>query len=134
MKKLLTNKGTFGPFTSIAITQEAYLADGIIYPFTVVGTGVIVDWEGDIPAPPVLTPEIIVPESLEPAQARLILLKYDLLDEVENIVALASKEIQIMWNFRKSIKRNSPELNQVWALLNRTQEELDELFIEGAKL
>lgn len=45
MKKLTTNSSWFGPFEAIETTDTAYIGDGCVMPFDVVGTGVISDYD-----------------------------------------------------------------------------------------
>ena len=41
MKKLVTEKGKFGPYNSIEILEDRYQVDGAYLPFTVIGQGEI---------------------------------------------------------------------------------------------
>ena len=55
MKALTTPSGNFGPFSSIEVLEDRYRCDNTDLPFTVVGTGEIVDASTvtfpEIPAP-----------------------------------------------------------------------------------
>ena len=53
MKALTTPSGNFGPFTSIEVLEDRYHCDNTDLPFTVVGTGDIVEADTITwPAPP----------------------------------------------------------------------------------
>lgn len=50
MKKLTTDKGVFGPYTTIEVLADRYRCDGADLPVTVVGTGAVADaLPGDFP-------------------------------------------------------------------------------------
>ena len=73
MKKLTTNVGVFGPFSSAGTLEDRYHCDGADFHFTVVGQGVISDVEeGDFP-PPEVVPVIPVSVSMKSARKALIL-------------------------------------------------------------
>lgn len=44
MRKLTTKKQWYGPFVEIITTDDAYIVDGCILPFDVVGKGVVSDY------------------------------------------------------------------------------------------
>lgn len=74
-----------------------------------------------------------IPQSISPRQARLVLLKYDLLDAVESAVA-SNRTYSIYWEYGLEVSRNDSVLIQMAELLNLNSEMLDNLFIEGATL
>lgn len=45
MKKLTTESQWYGPFAEIITTDDAYIVDGCILPFDVVGEGVVSDYD-----------------------------------------------------------------------------------------
>lgn len=49
MFQIVTPKGKFGPFRSIEVQQDGYIADGGSYQFSVVGAGTIEPYDGFIP-------------------------------------------------------------------------------------
>lgn len=50
MQKLTTDKGVFGPYTTIEVLADRYRCDGADLPVTVVGTGAVADaLPGDFP-------------------------------------------------------------------------------------
>ena len=74
-----------------------------------------------------------IPQSITPRQARLILLQMNLLDEVDAILA-TNREWQISWEYANEIQRDSPLIAALAAQLGLTGEQIDNMFIEGAKL
>lgn len=72
-----------------------------------------------------------VPEKITPRQARLVLLKYALLDDIEAIIA-ADRELGIWWEYSLDIKRDDPRLIASATALNITPEQLDRMFIEAS--
>jgi len=74
-----------------------------------------------------------VPTVLTPRQARLALLGVGLLDEVETLLA-NDKAMQIWWEYSLDIQRNHEHIVTMAGALGLTEVQLDELFIEGAKL
>ena len=56
MKKLTTTVDWFGPFDDIVVTDVAYVCDGCVLPFDVVGLGVISEYDSATDTRP-LTPE-----------------------------------------------------------------------------
>lgn len=75
-----------------------------------------------------------VPTTLTIRQARRVLLAHNLLDTVEAAVAQADRATQIDWEFATEVKRDWPALQAITASLGMKPEQLDALFIEGAKL
>lgn len=84
-----------------------------------------------------LTPEEIrerdVPKRLTPRQARLVLLQATLLDDIEAMIA-TDKAMQIWWEYSLEIDRNNEHIVNSGVALGLTEEELDNLFIEGSKI
>lgn len=76
---------------------------------------------------------IVVPQMLTPRQARLALLNAGLLDEVETLLA-NDRAMQIWWEYSLDIQRNHEHVVAIGSALELTETQLDELFIEGAKL
>jgi len=79
------------------------------------------------------TPIIEVPKILTPRQARLALLAVGLLDEVDTLLA-GNKAMQIWWEYSLDIQRNHEHIVTMGGALGLTETQLDDLFIEGAKL
>lgn len=74
-----------------------------------------------------------VPQTITPRQARLILLQYDLLDDIE-LLTKDNKVIQIWWEYSADIQRNNEQLLEFAAIVGLTDEQLDTMFIEASKL
>lgn len=85
--------------------------------------------DGEFIAPPPMS--IIIPV-LTMRQARLALLDAGLLDEVE--AAITTPENRIWWDYSTTVERNHPLVDAVLAALGKSPEEIDEMFIEAAKL
>jgi len=75
----------------------------------------------------------MVPSSLTPRQARLALLTVGLLDEVDTLLA-GNKAMQIWWEYSLDIQRNHQHIVTMGGALGLTETQLDDLFIDGAKL
>lgn len=86
--------------------------------------------------PPVITPAPIT--SITPRQARLALLQAGLLEQVQAAFAQIPEPqrtaAQIEWDHALSVERDSPLTQQMAAALGLTDEQLNNLFTEGAKL
>ncbi|SDH27839.1 hypothetical protein [Nitrosomonas sp. Nm132] len=138
MKKLVTQAGIFGPYREIEVLDDRYRCDGVDFPFTVVGEGVIEEAQsGDFPLPEALQPE--VPQSVTMRQARLALLNIGKLNDVD--AALASipdetlrKAAQIEWEYALEVQRNHVLVQQIASSLGLGNQTLDNLFIEAGKL
>lgn len=77
---------------------------------------------------------IPVPQTLTIRQAKLILLQNNLLDDVDAAVAQADRSTQIEWEYATEVHRTWPTLITMASALGMTDAQLDQLFIEGAKL
>jgi len=75
----------------------------------------------------------LIPKTITPRQARLALLQATLLDEVEAMVA-TDKSMSIWWEYSLEVERNSEHIINAGLALGLTEEQLDNLFIEGSKL
>ena len=107
---------------------------GTKYPLSVVGNGcTVVDYT---PPAPVQSKE--VPMQVDMAQARLALLSKGLLDrvgsEIEAMEEPARSNAKVEWEFRITIRRDNPLVLTLGALLGLSSDDLDDLFIEAAKL
>lgn len=83
--------------------------------------------------PPEPEPEP-VPHVLTARQAKRVLLAAGLLDDVDAAVSQADRETQIDWEYATEMRRDWPTLIAMAAALGMTDAQLDELFIQGAKL
>ena len=77
--------------------------------------------------------EKIVPQTISPRQARLILLKYELLDDIETMIA-TDRALGIWWEYSLDIARNNEYLLSACTALGITDEQLDNMFKEASKL
>ncbi len=75
----------------------------------------------------------LVPISVTPRQARIALLRANMLDTVNQAVA-SNTEWAITWEFATEVKRDDPMIAAVQELLGKTELEIDELFITASKL
>jgi len=76
---------------------------------------------------------VSTPQSITPRQARLILLQYGLLDDIEAMVA-TDKAMEIWWEYSLEILRDNEHIKTAAIALNITDEQLDQMFIDGSKL
>lgn len=72
-------------------------------------------------------------KSITPRQARLKLLELGLLDSLEVIIT-TNRAWQIEWDFATEVKRDSPLVDAVATQAGMTDEQLDAMFKEAAKL
>ena len=70
---------------------------------------------------------------ISPRQARLILLKYELLDDIEAMIT-TDRALGIWWEYSLDIARNNEYLLSACTALGITDEQLDNMFIEASKL
>ena len=77
--------------------------------------------------------EELKPKVLTPRQARLILLEYELLDDIEEIVK-TNRAISIWWEYSLDIQRDDERLLEFASIVGITDEMLDTMFLEGSKL
>ena len=79
-----------------------------------------------------------VPQQVTMRQARLALLSAGLLDDVEAaIAALPSPQkeaAKIEWEYSQEVQRHNGFVSVLSPLLGMTDEQLDDLFVQGAKL
>lgn len=133
MKALTTPFGNFGPFHSIEVLSDRYRCDNTDLPFTVVGTGTIVEADTIVwPAAP--TAPVIVPQSVTMRQACIQLELEGLLDDVEAIVATLPRIYQIEWQRASSVSRDNPLVEMVRQQQGMTPAQIDTLFIAAANL
>lgn len=74
-----------------------------------------------------------VPKVITPRQARLILLQYELLDDIEAMIA-TDRALGIWWEYSLEIKRDDERLIAAATALSLTEQQIDEMFIESSKL
>lgn len=69
-----------------------------------------------------------VPAQATMAQTRLALLQAGLLSQVQNAIAAASQAVQIEWEYRDAVRRNSQLVLSLTSQLGWTKEQVDDLF------
>ncbi len=77
--------------------------------------------------------EELKPKVLTPRQARLVLLQYGLLDDIDELVK-TNKAISVWWEYSLDIQRNDERLLEFATIVGITPEQLDLMFLEGSKL
>ena len=77
--------------------------------------------------------EELKPKVLTPRQARLILLQYELLDDIDEIVK-TNRAISIWWEYSLDIQRDDERLLEFATIAGITDDMLDTLFKEGSGL
>ena len=86
--------------------------------------------EGNTPEPADIPPVVIPNISMR--QARLALLADGLLDDIE--AAMSTPEYKIWWEYSTVVERNNPLVEQVLAILGKSDEEIDQMFIGASQL
>lgn len=137
MKALATSKGNFGPFKQIEVLSDRYRCDNTDLPFSVVGEGIIVEADTITwPEPP--TVPVQVPSEITMRQARLVLLGAGLLSGVQTAINAmpepARSAANIEWEYSNTVLRHNGFVSVLGPMLGLTEQQIDQLFIEGAKL
>lgn len=88
--------------------------------------------EGNIPEEADIIQTII--PSVSPWQIRKALNQLNLRDTVETAISGGTQDMKDAWNYASSFDRNHPLVNSLGLLLNKTSEELDEIFILAGTL
>lgn len=78
-------------------------------------------------------PKLYVPQTISPRQARLILLQYGLLDDIESLIA-TDRALGIWWEYSLDIKRDDEYILGVCNALGITSEQLDQMFTEASNM
>jgi hypothetical protein len=91
---------------------------------------------GGYEAPPVV---VVVPATITRRQAIQQLIIEGLDDDVQAVIdsiqnVTQRKLLQAWYDESQVFERNRAEINQMWAALGRTQIQLDQMFIDAAKL
>jgi len=77
-----------------------------------------------------------VPQEVTMRQAKLALLQYGLLQQVDTAIAnmpgVQGQAARIEWEYAATVKRNAPLLGQIASAFGVTDEQLDNLFILAA--
>ncbi len=75
----------------------------------------------------------LVPKTITPRQARLVLLGAGLLDDIEALLA-TDKTMQIWWEYSLEVDRDNAHIVTAGTALGLTELQLDEMFIAASKL
>jgi hypothetical protein len=75
-----------------------------------------------------------VPQTITARQARLVLNRHNLRQTVETAIANADQDTKDEWEFATEIRRDWASLVQIATAIGLTNEQLDDMFIEGATL
>ena len=75
-----------------------------------------------------------VPQQVTMRQARLALLSAGLLDDVEAVISAAGRAAQLEWEYAAVVERSNPAVAIVQQQKALTDEQIDDLFREAAKL
>lgn len=75
-----------------------------------------------------------VPLVISTLQGKLQLIKMNLLDQIEMIIAQAGQEELIYWEYAITWERTSPILNRLAPMIGMSHEDLDKFFINASKL
>ena len=75
-----------------------------------------------------------VPQQVTMRQVRLALLGAGLLDDAEMVIAAAGREAQLEWEYAAVVYRSNPAVAAVQQQKSLTDEQIDDLFREAAKL
>lgn len=86
---------------------------------------------GYVPPAPLPTP---VPHVITIRQAKLVLLAAGLLDDVDAAVAQADRATQIEWEYATEVNRTWHTLVTLQAALGLSDQQVDDLFIQGSSL
>ena len=74
-------------------------------------------------------------DSITMRQARLVLLNAGLLELVDNAIATGSDEVlKVEWEYATEVRRDWSNLISMALTLGITEEQLDNMFLEGSKL
>lgn len=75
-----------------------------------------------------------VPSSVSPHQVRLLLLQRNILDQVEEMILQQDRATQIAWNYSNKFRRDDPLLAKISASLGLSDKDIDDFFVDAAKL
>lgn len=95
-------------------TEEWHLIDGVFTP----------------PAPPA----VVLPQAVTMRQARLALLKANLLPSVSSAVSQGSEADQITWEYATEVSRSDALVSNLRVSLGLTETQLDNLFLLAGTL
>lgn len=123
---------------TIEIADETFKLEGFDVVASDIG-GIGWTYSDGVFSPPVIQPAaVVVPSSVSMRQARLALLAGGKLQAVNDAIAsmegVAGEAARIEWEYASSVERNSELVAGMGVALSMTSADLDNLFIEAAKL
>lgn len=134
MKTIVSDAGSLGPFQSIEVLDDRLRADGVDYPFTVLGGYSITDG-APTPAP---APVPVPPSQVAMLNLRLAMhTKGWLQPWIQYLAALtgdAAAIAGIWWDCSNTVGRSDQWVADMTHGLNKTEAEADQLFILAASL
>lgn len=131
---VIANK-TYGSFKKVVEAEDRLICDGIIeLPYSVIGGYQIVE-----SSMPIINVEKQIPIQIAMWQARDVMIKYGILDDVINFInniqdPIERKRAQSKFEFSNTVRRDDPLLNFVASQAGYTKDQIDEWFIEGDNL
>lgn len=120
----------FGPFTTIIQAEDGLLCDGLKIPFSVIGeVWTVIEYVNtEVIAE---TPKV---SQITMRQARLVLLKHELLDDIDLIISNSDRASKIEWEYAQTVDREHPIIEVVRLQKGLTVEYIDKLFYEASTL
>jgi hypothetical protein len=127
---VITPNNTFGPYKSVVTLPLGLMCDDALLPFTVIGETYMVSLDDSEVTMPVVKPP--VPESVTMLQASLALYNEGSLKYADNFIAnlqgTEGDQARIIWTRAGTVKRAHPLVAVLGQVLNKTDEQLDDLF------
>jgi hypothetical protein len=114
----------------LVVQKQPFSSSGFIEAFGDVVCGMLYDGK-DFTSPIAPTK---VPDVVDMAGARVALIRAGLLSAVEQAVSLAGPEAIALWEYRGTIRRDHPLVQQLKKVVPLTEQQLDELFITAASV
>lgn len=134
MKTINSDAGVFGPFQNIEVLDDRLRADGVDFPFTVLGNYQIID---GTPAPPP-APAPVVPAQVPALNLRLSMYAAGWLLPWEAALAALTGSTgdlaRIWWGCAPVLRRTDQMIADCATALNKTSDEMDAMFIAAAAL
>lgn len=87
------------------------------------------EYTGDWPIPQP-EPPVIIPESVSMRQARLILLQYGILAQIDAAVKTLGGAAEIEWEYASEVRRDNPLVGA----MGLSESELDAMFLAASQL
>lgn len=128
MKKIVSDSLKLGAFEEVAIHQDHYLADGVIYPFVTLGENHRLE---ECEASEFFTtPKGEVPRTITKLQCMKQLKKIGKWQALKQLLE-ANEDANDEWILSDDINRNYPLTQSMGEALELSEEEIDDLFREA---